>query len=61
LRGESDGEDDVENYSTSIRLRKQFWRPYLFYEIEPFIDWPASDNYRTNGGIALSLQMVIGE
>ncbi|MCW8893475.1 MAG: hypothetical protein OQL18_09165 [Deltaproteobacteria bacterium] len=61
LRGESDGDDDVKNYSTSIRLRKQFWRAYLFYEIEPFIDWPASDNYRTNKGIALSIQIVIGE
>jgi hypothetical protein len=61
LHGETDGEEDVENYSTSIRLRKQFWRPYLFYEIEPFVDWPAADNYRTNSGIALSIQMVIGE
>jgi len=61
LHGKSDGEDDVENYSTSIRLRKQFWRSYLFYEIEPYIDWPAEDNYRTNSGFALSMQMVIGE
>lgn len=60
MRGESDGEE-VENYSASIRLRKRFWRPYLFYEIEPFIDWPAEDNYRTNGGIAISVQVIIGE
>lgn len=61
MRGESDGEEEVENYSTSIRLRKRFWRPYLFYEIEPFIDWPAEDNYRTNSGIAISVHIVTGE
>ena len=60
MRGESDGEE-IENYSASIRLRKRFWRPYLFYEIEPFIDWPAEDNYRTNSGVAISLQVIIGE
>lgn len=61
LRGASDGDEDIENYSASIRLRKQFWRSYLFYEIEPFVDWPASDDYRPHSGIAFSIQMVIGE
>lgn len=61
VRGESDGDESIEKYSTSVRLRKQFWRPYLFYEIEPYLDWPADDGFRTDRGIAFSISMVIGD
>lgn len=61
LSGKSDGDYDVDNYTLSIRLRKQFMRSYLFYEIEPFMNWPAEDGYRTDNGIALNIQMVIGD
>ncbi|PLX96660.1 MAG: hypothetical protein C0622_14420 [Desulfuromonas sp.] len=60
MNGASD-ENDVENYSASIRLRQNFWRPYLYYEIEPYLDWPDADGYRTDYGIALSLHMVIAK
>ena len=61
LSGEPDSDYDVDSYSVSIRLRNQFWRHYLFYEIEPFINWPAEENYRSNLGLTLSLKMVIGK
>lgn len=61
LRGKSAGDYDVDNYLFSVRLRKQFLRPYLFYEVEPFMSWPAEDSYRTDNGIALNVQMVIGD
>lgn len=62
LSGSTDGSqgDAVENYAVSVRLRNQFWRHYLFYEIEPFVDWPESKNYKSNFGVALRLNMVIG-
>lgn len=63
LSGSTDGSqgDAIENYTASIRLRNQFWRPYLFYEIEPYVDWPESENYQSNVGITLRLNIVIGE
>jgi len=61
LRGKSSGDYDVDNYSHSVRLRKQFLRPYLFYEVEPFMSWPADNGYQTDNGIVLNLQMVIGD
>lgn len=63
LNGSTDGSqgDAVKNYAASIRLRNQFWRPYLFYEVEPYIDWPESKRYKSNVGITLRLNIVIGE
>ena len=61
LSGETDENDDAEKYSVSVRLRNQLWRSYLFYEIEPFIDWLATENYRSNIGVALRLGVVIGQ
>lgn len=61
LSGETDSEDNVDTYSISSRWRNQFWQPYLFYEVEPFIDWSASDDYHSNSGAVLRLVMVIGD
>jgi len=63
LNGSTDGSqgDAIENYAASIRLRNEFWRPYLFYEVEPYIDWPESKSYKSNVGITLRLNIVIGE
>ena len=61
LSGETDSEDNVDHYSISSRWRNQFWKPYLFYEIEPFVDWSAADDYHSNSGVLLRLVMVIGD
>lgn len=61
LSGETDSEDNVDTYSISSRWRNQFWQPYLFYEVEPFVDWSASDDYHSNSGVVLRLVMVIGD
>lgn len=61
LQGKTAGDEHVDNYLHSVRLRKQFLRPYLFYEVEPFMNWPAEDGYRTDHGIILNLQIVIGD
>jgi hypothetical protein len=33
----------TENYRIGIRYRKNFYRPWLFFEIEPELSWPKSD------------------
>lgn len=55
------GRSQVDHYLFSLRLRKHLYHHFMFYEIEPFLDWPKSDRYRTDPGISLSLQLLIGD
>jgi hypothetical protein len=48
-------------YQTSIRYRQRFLRSWLFYEVEPFLDWARVDNFNTNPGIALRLEIWMGD
>lgn len=48
------------DYSTSIRYRQRAFRPWFFYEIEPFMDWIRDDGFRTNPGIALRVEFWLG-
>ena len=34
------------NYRTSVVYRRNFYRSWMFYEVEPGIDWPYIDNHR---------------
>lgn len=36
----------VTNYRTSVVYRRNFYRTWLFYEVEPGVDWPYVDNHR---------------
>lgn len=50
----------VQTWYTSIRLRRNFWRPWLFYEIQPFAFWPRSDDYHGVSGITVRLETQFG-
>lgn len=50
----------VETWYSSIRLRRNFWRPWLFYEVQPFAFWPRSDDYHGVSGVTLRLEMQFG-
>lgn len=49
------------SYSTSVRYRQRFLRPWLFYEVEPYLDWVRADRFNTNPGIALRLELWFGD
>ena len=36
----------VQNYHTSIVYRRNFYRSWIFGELEPGVDWPYVDNHR---------------
>lgn len=36
----------VSNYRTSVVYRRNFYRSWMFYEVEPGVDWPYRDNHR---------------
>lgn len=62
------GRDQPENFETSYRLgvlyRRQFFRKYLFYEIEPSYNW-RRDTYEEQRegvfGIVLRLEVMLDE
>jgi len=46
----------ADNYKLSYLYRANAYRKWLFFEIEPFLEWPEEDNYSTTPGIALRVE-----
>jgi len=44
-----------ESYLASIRFRDLFYKKWLFFELEPFLEFNQVNNYHTEVGIALRL------
>lgn len=51
----------ANTYSTSVRYRQRILRPWLFYEVEPYLDWIRADRFNTNPGIALRVEIWFGD
>ena len=58
VEGERNGDNGflVENYTLSYRYRFNAIKEWLFFEIEPFLEWPEPENYKTTPGIALKIE-----
>ena len=58
VEGERNGERGflIEKYTLSYRYRFNAIKEWLFFDIEPFIEWPEEDNYKTVPGIALRVE-----
>ncbi|PKM21787.1 MAG: hypothetical protein CVV10_07580 [Gammaproteobacteria bacterium HGW-Gammaproteobacteria-14] len=59
-QGFTDPTAQVEEWRTSIRFRRNIWRPWLYYEVEPFVVWPRLENYKDTAGIVLRLETQFG-
>lgn len=46
----------IDNYTLSYRYRFNAVKKWLFFEIEPFLEWPENENYSTTPGIALRVE-----
>ena len=56
------GPDTVmDNYRVSFRFRANIWRPWLFYEVEPFLLWPREERFETVRGLILRLETQFGD
>lgn len=51
----------AQAYETSVRFRQRIFRPWFFYEVEPFIDATRQDGFRTNPGIAFRVEFWLGD
>lgn len=58
VKGEENGDKGfiVDNYTLSYRYRVNTYRRWLYFEIEPFIEWPEDEQYRATPGIALRVE-----
>ncbi len=50
----------IKTIRTSVRFRRSVWRPWFFYEIEPYVFWPREENYKGISGIVLRLEVQAG-
>jgi hypothetical protein len=50
----------AQKYRASILYRRNIFRPWLFYEVEPFWEWPKAEDFGTVTGISLRLEVLFG-
>lgn len=51
----------MDSYRLSLRYRRNIWRPWLFYEVEPFMLWSRDQGYQTVNGVVLRLETLFGD
>ncbi len=58
VEGERNGDRGyiVKKYTLSYRYRFNAHKSWLFFDVEPFFEWPEKDNYNTVPGIALRVE-----
>ncbi|WP_426369494.1 hypothetical protein [Pseudocolwellia sp. HL-MZ7] len=58
VEGERNGERDfvVDNYTVSYRYRFNAYKKWLFFEVEPFLEWSEIESYKTTPGIAFRVE-----
>lgn len=58
VEGERNGDRGfiIDNYTLSYRYRFNALKKWLFFEVEPFLEWPEDENYATTPGIALRVE-----
>lgn len=58
IEGERNGDDGfiIKKYTLSYRYRFNAIRKWLYFEVEPFVEFPEDDHYTTTPGIALRIE-----
>ncbi len=58
VQGERNGKRGfvIDKYTLSYRYRFNALKKWLFFEIEPFLEWPEDENYTTTPGIAFRVE-----
>jgi hypothetical protein len=51
----------VYNYSTGIVWKQQFFKKYLFYELQPFVEFDQQYNYNANYVFRAHLELYFGD
>ena len=58
IQGERNGDNGflIDNYTLSYRYRFNALKKWLFFEVEPFIEWPEEVDHKTTPGIAFRVE-----
>ncbi len=57
---ETQRDNKITNYTTSLSYRKSVWRKWFFYGVTPNVNFQKSNNFETNYGISLFLDLHFG-
>ena len=57
ISGETDPREILNEGWLTFRYRRNFWRSWLFYEVEPGLSWHTKEDYDTEPTLALRLEM----
>ena len=60
VRAFTEPNSQVESYRIGIRFRQNIFRPWLFWELEPFVFWEREENFRGITGVVLRLETQYG-
>ena len=50
----------AEDYLVSWRFRRSIWRPWFFYEVEPFFNWTRDNDFSQDNGLWLRSEIRFG-
>jgi hypothetical protein len=58
VQGERNGANDfiVDKYTLNYRYRFNAIKKWLFFDIEPFVEWRKDEDYKANPGLALRVE-----
>jgi len=60
IYGNTGFDDWVNNYRVLLRYRRNFLRPWLFYELEPQVAWPRNSDGSYSRTYAVTLRLEVG-
>lgn len=61
FEGHSRPDCRLDEYSASVRWRKNTLREWLFFEVEPFVLWRRDENFSASYGLALRVEGYFGK
>jgi len=51
----------IDAYRVGFRHRQNFLRSWLFWQIEPYVQWQYDENYRPTFGATLEFEVLLGQ
>lgn len=53
--------DESENITLGVNFRRSFYRPWMFYEVEPMLNWPRKYDHQLEPAIQFNIEIAFGK
>lgn len=60
VNGHTEPEGELEAYRAGLRYRRNIFRKWLFWQLEPYVRWPHDNDYKATFGITTQLEVLLG-